>query len=224
MLCVHTPGVNKHTFCHCECPAEAIFLCHSRLDPESIFCDTENMNKRGNALIIILAILAMVGLTLTGYFLWSNKQTPNKPVQTASPDSTANWKTYKGNSFSIKYPPDWEVTESYVDTIGNVPLLTNKKSPTEQIYAYLWDKKTSFGSIVKTVPQIKKIGDYTWEIRNSPENTGSVINGQTINTMERLYTIGDINNPRFAFNVTLPKGISETNSQVEQILSTFKFL
>ena len=232
MLCVHTPGVNKHTFCHCECPAEAIFLCHSRLDPESIFCDTENMNKRGNALIIILAILAMVGLTSTGYFLWLNKQPASKPTQNpapqktdlpTTPDPTANWKTYTNQkyNFSFKYPSSWTISSQGKNDTYNLLLgFSGPDIKNYEVISFAVKENLNTQDEIKSLNQLSDtFGSKVLKTENLSvgNNKGIVI----------TYSTAEGNTPEEA--VIEHKGniylfIHSPNINLDQILSTFKFL
>ena len=71
-------------------------------------------SKRGNILIIFLAIIALVGTALFGYLFWKNKQVQNKPVKNPAPEITnpdpmANWYSIRitQHNFSFKAPPGW---------------------------------------------------------------------------------------------------------------------
>ncbi len=76
-------------------------------------------NKKGNAVVIFLAIALVISVSAAGYLFWQNKQLQNQtvkiipPVQAPSPvptiDPTASWKTYTNMryKFTFNYPSQW---------------------------------------------------------------------------------------------------------------------
>ena len=84
-------------------------------------------SARGSALIILILILGIL-LGITGFFAYKNyfqkfspsgQESVNQTTQTTEPSpfpagETADWKTYTSiqNSFSVKYPPDWDSLEA----------------------------------------------------------------------------------------------------------------
>lgn len=69
----------------------------------------------------VVVFLMLVGLVSASIFLKS-KQNPKQESKTIVkvspvPVSTANWKTYTNNSFSFKYPNDWDVASDSGKTI-----------------------------------------------------------------------------------------------------------
>lgn len=84
-------------------------------------------SARGNVLVILLAILAIAGLSAAGYFYLQTQQLRQSqqqpaisqttqsvtPVPTAQFDPTANWKTYTNSKYgySFKFPDNWYLKE-----------------------------------------------------------------------------------------------------------------
>lgn len=107
-------------------------------------------NKRGNILVIFLALALVFSTVAIGYLFVQNKQLQNQKVQPVLPiqnpsstnnfptpvpaptvDPTANWKTFTNDKFgySFKYPSDWEVIRA-MNTWTQVQL-SRKISETE---------------------------------------------------------------------------------------------
>ncbi len=136
-------------------------------------------------------------------------------------DSIGNWKTYKGRGFELKYPPSWDISKEYADMVGDIPVLTNSLEESVKI-TVKFGPGGSYGITATREPTIQKIGNTEWELRQADSEGPSYI-GQKILTSWRLYTLGNINNPDFAFSVVVPINFPKELPIINQILSTFKF-
>ena len=187
--------------------------------------------------------LILIVWTIVSFIAHQNKQLKEKISQTATTPSPIvnqvpngnlanlsrdedlrDWKTYTGKNYTLRYPPDWEISQGYVD-LENTIMISNKKEGNEQIWGFIGEG-VNFGIEAKLEAQKERIGNYVWNVRYSVCCTGYIDKkGQIIQTMRRLYTIGDINKEiNFTFSFTLPKQFPKTYSIIDQILSTFQFL
>ncbi|MEK7127810.1 MAG: hypothetical protein AAB838_03765 [Patescibacteria group bacterium] len=78
--------------------------------------------KRGNVLIIIPSIIAVVALIAAGYFFYQNQQL-QKPVPVQNSvieDEMGSGKTYKSKDglYQISYPENWTVNDTNGVSIG----------------------------------------------------------------------------------------------------------
>lgn len=178
-------------------------------------------------ILIVVVTLALISLPAGIYFLGKNTapKTQNTPQAVAkptpTPDPTANWKTYSGSIFSLKYPANWflspgaqSVTLSDVQTPGDIPL---KISPNEhqiiQVSFFQGEMPTNFleqNGVTGQNPTIKPfyVNGYSG-IRGQ--------SGSTIGTIDNVY----IKSPNGGY-VIFQKLLGDKKT-FEQILSTFKF-
>ncbi|MDO8515089.1 MAG: PsbP-related protein, partial [bacterium] len=70
-------------------------------------------SQKGNILIIIPSLIAIIALVTAGYFFFQTQQLQKPKTETFIKDETANWKTYKNSRFviSFDYPNTWVVAE-----------------------------------------------------------------------------------------------------------------
>ena len=79
------------------------------------------MRQKGFSPLIIILVIAILGVV--GYFAYKNYISPKgtilgpyspSPIDTATPNLTANWKTYTNDTygFSFEYPGDYSYSES----------------------------------------------------------------------------------------------------------------
>lgn len=82
-----------------------------------------NMNQKGFANIIIIAVVLLIGLSLAGYFTFVRKaERPQEQLPSQQPqDETAGWKVYTHENISFRYPWDWIVNPEYYSTPGGEP-------------------------------------------------------------------------------------------------------
>lgn len=83
--------------------------------------------RRGNILLVILAVVGVMAIAVGGYFWWTTQKpktavsTPDsKPKEaSSSADETANWKTYENTKykFGFEYPPDFAINQKLENSI-----------------------------------------------------------------------------------------------------------
>ena len=189
------------------------------------------MNKKGNILIVILSILALVGFATAGYFYWQN-QNPKSQTPTVNPtkptpvtDETANWKTFSSNKyqFSLQYPGTWET---------QVPTPTNDFEKAG-ILEFISDKALGAESFLEIMPtqgtsfklQTESIERHDWT-----NKSGSMIKVdgvdafiQTgINSKGILQKVVIFENGQFIFKFYT--ALANEPETFNKILSTFKFI
>ncbi len=69
-------------------------------------------SKQGNILVIILAIIALLSLSIAGYFFWQNQRLQDKKSNgEAANKETENWQKFTSKDprggYEISYPSDW---------------------------------------------------------------------------------------------------------------------
>lgn len=203
--------------------------------------------------LLILLILAAVGGGT--YYLRVVKQQPvvqknnnnvatatstpaptstTQPTPSSTLDPTANWKTYAGTGFSLKYPAEFSILENTYRTIinhnivinktlsdfsatdckGDCPLITQKQSLT--INNYLVSKiQGSIGSIGGNIPQ----SYITYEIKNLTTNKYFEITLYEL-PQDAVYENQIKQYPLDRTLVVIP---SSQDQILMQIISTFKF-
>lgn len=142
---------------HPEIPASPIVVSH---DP------TFNKPKSKRPIFIIgIIIFIIIALSVVGFFVFRQQMVKTTAIPTPSTttqkqpasapiDPTSNWKTFKGNGYSFRYPLDWKLV--------SVPFL---------------DPKT--GSSSETVYTLRS-PDYKDEITNPDEPVGVTANGSYV--------------------------------------------
>lgn len=193
------------------------------------------MRQRGFAPIIILTLVL---LGIAGYFAYkyyiSPKGTilgpylpspvatsiPNEATPTVKPstDPTANWKTYKSilYSYSVEYPPDWNVVETKHNVASVIEPskqkimteLSNSKSSIKVFYEGDWDH--GFEPWVFKISSKVDIG--------GKEATMSTLTLAGNPNEWTIYTIGNFHD--FRIETLTP---SSDRNIISQIISTFKF-
>ena len=78
------------------------------------------MRQKGSALLPVVIIIILIGVL--GYFVYQNTQfksrvanpsptitslATNSPEPSSTPNPTANWETYAGDGYNLKYPGDY---------------------------------------------------------------------------------------------------------------------
>lgn len=160
----------------------------------------------------------------------------SSPTQTpiSITDPTANWKTYVGTGFSLKYPVEFSILEntyriiinhnivinktlsdfSATDCKGDCPLITQKQSLT--INNYLVNKiQGSIGSIGGNIPQ----SYITYEIKNPTTNKYFEVTLYEL-PQDAVYENLIKQYPLDRTLVAIPSGQDQV---LMQIISTFKF-
>lgn len=83
-------------------------------------------NRKGNIVLALGGILAIVAIAMSGFFLWQRSQNTAQPIsveekkEVLPPDGTTNWKTFtfKENPVSFKYPQNLNLLYFSTDTTG----------------------------------------------------------------------------------------------------------
>lgn len=207
-------------------------------------------NNKGNILVIILSVLALIGFATAGYlFLKSDFFKPREPVpvikqdETTNPDSTtgANWKTYTNVSmgFQIQFPQDITVNENLDKEFLSLILIGSSQRP-----------ETELGDGIKIDISLMDRGDKNLlQVTNEDRQRLIEAMGTEI-SLPAQTTIGNINGYKIiigsnspyagAIRIYLPaKQVGKYwqidqyapdpknhgyNKTADQILSTFKFL
>ncbi|OGH12068.1 MAG: hypothetical protein A2857_00950 [Candidatus Levybacteria bacterium RIFCSPHIGHO2_01_FULL_36_15] len=188
-------------------------------------------------LLIILGVIFLASIFLAGLYFIGSRTTVNQQKQTANkvsptPDlnreptgstTTANWKTYNGDTFSFKYPSKWiEETSSLEKSDSNnievIGLRINTSVFGVRYKNISFEKSISSNSNIKYKPII--IGGneaFFYEVKG--DTNGPLPEGYSIITIivkgvrDTSYSIF-FNGDRKEF----------PDSLIDQILSTFKFL
>ena len=94
------------------------------------------MKPKGFAPVLILIIIAVLGVGF--YLLKQNKyflEPPSLffPISTATPDQTADWKTYTnfGANYTVNYPSNWSIQGSYISNYPQGEFISYKKRDEE---------------------------------------------------------------------------------------------
>lgn len=189
-----------------------------------------------NSLVLIMSILLIVTVGIAGLFYFqiqklskelSKYQTQSSPTPTATPDSTANWKTFTSTKFgfSFKYPPEltyiYDQSDQYVEKgISNAMILIQNFDGAKP--------RTETDNDFQMVIYIaNKSGQFNLEASQG-EQTKTAINGveaiKTFTTQKWVLvpTVFFQSSPnKVAVQLSSPK--STNKNWFDQTLSTFKF-
>lgn len=193
-----------------------------------------NLPQKNNLVIIVLSILLFISVAIAGFFAFQTQKlayelkiiriTPttiptiipivessSEPVATtkATPDPTANWKTYKNDQYgmSFKYPSYLKLEVENIKPVnsGNYILLTFDRA----VFVDSFTIKISANAprrptiLMETEPYAtKKLGSYSWYMYMLSADSGLQMDKNNI-----LYSVIYRNREELIF----------------QILSTFKF-
>lgn len=84
-----------------------IVNCLILVDKQYFLCHTKIVNsQKGNVLIIIPSLIAVIAILFAGYFFLQNQQLLKPKTEIVAEDETSNWKVFQdlNNKFSFKYP------------------------------------------------------------------------------------------------------------------------
>lgn len=194
-------------------------------------------------LIVVLVIIIL------GYFLYQSKfVTTSQQTETSKTDKAANWKTYIGEEFSVKYPSDWIYKQiSYQSSgpndtapsfagVGFLPNSTkplNDKYTTINIEIFNNPDKISLGDFVRDWYSFSpKVGTLTTAVNSGQDiQVDGLIGKKIINPpidnagLPLIWVLVPKNDKVFLFAVTLDKSYPEINKEkvFNQMLATFKF-
>lgn len=208
------------------------------VQPTDITSNLQNFNhevptkKPPLALAIFLLIITSLALA---FYLFKDRflgNTVNIPtsVATSSPvptiDPTANWKTYTNtkHGFSFKYPSTWIIDTKGDNEEFNAQVKLRSGSSTIQIYANM-DGLGGKGQDFQKTTQFNLDGYplYKYKITQAYNNTWLI--GLTDDLTNSL-GVFRIMNKVYSITLVYPQSedMKETESEFDQILSTFKFL
>ncbi|EKE12361.1 MAG: hypothetical protein ACD_13C00230G0002 [uncultured bacterium] len=179
-------------------------------------------------LVAFMFILIILLLGTTVFFFYQNSQlkkqvallpTPS-PIALATPDPTADWKTYLNTSakYSIKYPPSWKVE--------NFGLMEVKPADENTKYVrFSYQPDISKGSVEFNIEETPVL-DISQDIEFDEERTFGTELAKCGTSYDGMLTFCwlKVNNQSkyLVFAVLNYKNIDD-NKIVDQILSTFKF-
>ncbi len=189
------------------------------------------MSQKGFAHILLVTVLILVGIGIVGYFAYKKGQISTAPTSSSAPtiDETANWKTYRNDFITFKYPPNLkEETDttkegSYMSTLsfksedGIYRLILffglNMDSKPEELMEFIDRFSSNGGDKIKVDGQPAAVSQI-----NTPDYPATITsyilsrdNRSHISVTLAVYSEDD----RILINA---------KSTFDQILSTFKFL
>lgn len=190
--------------------------------------------KSNLSLNIILSFLLIFSTALAGFFYWQNmrlksmlaenikQEATSTPIPTpsATPDPTANWKTYTSDEISFKYPRSLTLKEKQKDYLV---LLSNPQSPQSvavSIDARLTNNYADYNNAV--ISTKKGLADIqTQEMDNGVKISGKIKSGQG---KGQQITIALFKYQEGGIEAETTSTDSAQLQIFDQILSTFKFL
>lgn len=152
---------------------------------------------------------------------------------TATPDPTANWKTYinAGAGYSFKYPNDYQVMENQKKSVDGVTV--NTPNTTTVLSSILPNLNTNMQIGIHYESQLSDLSgdDVAKKLGLSTTATTYNINGKSgfIFTDTRLGAYGSTiiyiitNNKSYTFTIESHASYAQYKKYLDQILSTFKF-
>ena len=151
--------------------------------------------RKGFAAIIIVGLFTAIFVLGGAFYLKQNQKIPSSQSETqASPtpqsDETvypdqigANWKTYTGIDFQIKYPPSWEAIPAYSEDVSFWP---SSSGLSAELNLSISDRSEEKQYYLGNDP-VKTLNDYAMERKKGDKNI--IIKNININNMEVLEII-----------------------------------
>ncbi|MEK7112845.1 MAG: hypothetical protein AAB875_06050 [Patescibacteria group bacterium] len=203
--------------------------------------------KPKNFLLIGMVALVLILIASTGYLAFQNYQLRKQisqlqispvPTSTATPDPTANWKTYINSEYkySIKYPPDWQEKprcyggrqeDNYVCILSPDFEESPGQSPVQQ------GGLISIGSVDESLGFGQTLSEFCAStVVDKVQNCEEIMIG-TLNGIQRSFVyydftdVGILEGGKIIFTFRAyytPDSKDKTLDSFNQILSTFKFL
>lgn len=200
--------------------------------PEPIQTVNQTPAKINNPLVIILSVFLLIAVGIAGLFYFqiqklskelSKYQVQTSPAPTATPDSTADWKTYTNTKmgFELKYPQGKIVEESMIIPnnglqttidLNGVNLLILKRSNINPVTNF------SYKSLAEFDPRVSNFSSFTLNGLNAKDSgqyktqAGTTQRDIILLKDTNIWIIQEISSQK---DVTIP---------FDQIISTFKFL
>ncbi len=203
-------------------------------------------NKRGNVLVIFLAVALVVSVSAAGYLFWQNRQLQNQAVKTTSPVQnptpvptiapTANWKTYKTSQYEIKYPPDWKLSLTPLEGESLFKIIPNSNVD-DNFYPGLFVEFKSINNtsletqkniyermnLIKNGVFFKNITAVKYTGASSTKN----VNGRIVpGVIQQIFILLEHSGYIYTFGYSYEESAINKKQEdlFDQILSTFKFL
>lgn len=190
------------------------------------------MNQKGLAPILIVVLIA--ALAAGGYFIYKlprtavppqAPQTTQIPTQSSTPDETANWKTYKYKTFSVRLSDRWVPPALAGETLNDAL----KKIVVEEVPFTAKDDPYSLTFQVTNDPYpLEEVVSNTRNVKNITLDKQPAVKFLTI-----AGQAGDIYQPtvqsnydgkRFMIYISTKSNEAVADKEFDQILSTFRFL
>jgi len=188
-------------------------------------------------LVAFMFILIILLLGTTVFFFYQNSQlkkqvalfpTPS-PIALETPDPTADWKTYSGKEFDLKYPTGWVVNERFNDKSagdfsGNIVEIKNS---TRSIHIELLPFPSTYGFRGDTKVEKQPI-TFMFDEKEYSATENIIEDGRAFVDKEvgvngkKYFVMFGTGYPAGSEKVSLSEYQSE-KSTILQILSTFKF-
>ncbi len=215
---------------------------YTQQPPQAPIPPIENSNRSfWKTIAIGMSIVSFcITLAVGGYLLGVSKnktaEAPTSlatatPTPTPTPDETANWKTYKGSSFSISYPPEFNATENGSETefrqentnTGVCTFIRISMVDSSEIENILATAKTKSGTL-SPIPQIK----YSYVNSVNKNITGFWIESGSENILKDVFILNGTQYVRYTFGGCSGAGDNYADhADLEKItdmaISTFKF-
>ena len=193
--------------------------------------------KQNNFLVVLLSVLLIASVIIAGFFAYQTQTLVKelvllKAVATsiseptiepttktiATPDPTANWKTYTNASsnYQVKYPSDWKVVNQSAGSMGMVV------SESRYIEIGLGEGKSGTVGIeeIQMIPPSEEVNLTTTKIVG---NLTLRCNGK-FTTDTKTWCWVKVPNQEKYLNIQVFKNADDKmNAELDQILSTFKF-
>lgn len=183
---------------------------------------TSTANKKSRIILPLIYIVAILILSLLVYVIWKNIQTKNAQNQESTlnstnkipiGDPTVNWKVYKDNNYSLKYPNNWTVSTNTSDNNQEILSIT---SPTGKVGIKIYSEKPLYN------PYQGDIATNSIDLRINNNHYNTI--EQTITENNITKTLVDVESPNGGINYHILYGTgypvtSDQNSSYEEYIN-----
>lgn len=216
--------------------------------------EVEKEKKKPNILLIVGAVIILLLIILAGYYLWTYYQTkqenisqqiqteqPVVPTPTPTADPTAGWETYINNIYfySVMIPPDWSpdrgypggsYTDEQLQGSDSISWLKNDARFSIHALQECNSETTSCFEEIQTDADTQG-GPYSSERTDTTSNNYLGMNvliarssySGSDNTVRGIFFVNG--NKLWNFETQSSPDLSnDVETEVDQILSTFKFI
>lgn len=189
------------------------------------------MKQKGFTPILILALVALATIGYLGYkYHWLNNlrfarstfpvERPS-PSPSPTPTPTANWKTFKTEDFSLRYPPEWQDPERYLQSTRVEYVF--KPSNLSVVDGFYYNQDLQRPSTYEEEIAMNAKGAVgKQKITIAGMSTTKYIHKVGESTYEESVVLKSEKETIIWISMPLPPGTNPT--LFDQILSTFKFL